>query len=89
MNLPRVLARHHGCPLPRAVDRAADCAWFELEVFLQEAGRLRLGGAGRVARYVTGLESWIRGNLDWSLTTNRYPVDSPDLARIRRRMFEA
>ncbi|MFF3918386.1 hypothetical protein ACFYZB_33805 [Streptomyces sp. NPDC001852] len=61
-------------PLQEALDLAAGMHTEEPCIFLDlvEQERRRHRCDPRVDRYVTGTAHWIRGNLDWSFTSNRY-----------------
>jgi hypothetical protein len=75
MNLPAVIAREEGLPISEAFARVADLANAEMNSFVAMSDRLLADEKDRTVRdYVEGLKAWIRGNLDWSLTTGRYRV---------------
>jgi 5-epi-alpha-selinene synthase len=75
MNLPAVMTREFGMPTEIAFKRVAELANADMRVFLRLAEDLLARESNASVRcYVDGLKSWIRGNLDWSLTTGRYRV---------------
>lgn len=75
MNLPAVMAREQGLALDEAFARVADIANADMRSFVEMTRRLLAGEPNRsISDYVAGLGAWIRGNLDWSLTTGRYNV---------------
>lgn len=75
MNLPAVLAREQGLSLAEAFARVGELADADTHSFIDLADRLLAAKPGpAVERYVDGLKAWVRGNLDWSLTTGRYRV---------------
>ena len=78
-----VLAIQHelNCALPEAIDRAVKIHNTEVHAFVELAARrARFDSVteAHLERYIAGLSSWIRANLDWSLTAVRYqtPVGS-------------
>jgi hypothetical protein len=78
INLITVLARERGCTHQEALDLAATMHTEETRTFLELAEREREQGCDpRVDAYLTGLGTWIRGNLDWSKITGRYHVGTP------------
>lgn len=75
MNLPAVLARERGISLAEAFVLVGKLADTDTRSFIDLADRLLVAKPGpSVERYIGGLKAWIRGNLDWSLTTGRYHV---------------
>jgi 5-epi-alpha-selinene synthase len=75
MNLVFILQNTYDLSLQTAVDRAA--AIHDAEVRAFEIMEAQLPACGLmvdadVQRYIDGLRSWMRGNLDWSLTCGRY-----------------
>ena len=75
MNLPAVIAREQGVSVAEAFMRVRELAIADMRRFVEMSDRLlAIETDPAVARYVEGLAAWIRGNLDWSLTTGRYKV---------------
>ncbi|MGW7531299.1 terpene synthase family protein [Amycolatopsis sp. NPDC054798] len=72
LNLPLVLARHHGCSLQQAVDRVAELHDAAVGDFADAARQLRLHRDDTIARYLDGLCAAVRGWHDWTLSTARY-----------------
>ncbi|MGW7520515.1 terpene synthase family protein [Streptomyces sp. NPDC054796] len=79
INLVRVLAQERGCSLESALDLAVEMHTQETRNFVALAERLRgrRDTDPRLEEYLAGLESWVRGNQDWSLITGRYHVEDP------------
>ncbi len=74
-NLPSALRSEYGLTLQAAVARAAEMHNAEMRAFLELESSLPSFGAvadAMLKRYVAGLRSWMRGNFDWSQTTERY-----------------
>jgi hypothetical protein len=75
MNLPAVIAREQGLSIAEAFAQVGDIANTDLRSFLDLSERLVADTRDpSIGAYVDGLKAWIRGNLDWSLTTGRYRV---------------
>ena len=75
MNLPAVIAREQRLPMTQAFARVGDLANTDTRSFVEMSERLLANEPDpSVEKYVHGLKAWIRGNLDWSLTTGRYRV---------------
>ncbi|MGH8567034.1 MAG: terpene synthase family protein [Gammaproteobacteria bacterium] len=75
MNFPAILAREQGLSLAEAFVRVGELADTDTRSFIDLADRLLATNPGpSVEGYINGLKAWIRGNLDWSLTTGRYHV---------------
>ncbi|WP_315835046.1 terpene synthase family protein [Bradyrhizobium prioriisuperbiae] len=75
MNLPAVIAREQGLPITEAFAHVGDQANADMRSFVDMINRIFADQPDPSVRtYVDGLKAWIRGNLDWSLTTGRYRV---------------
>jgi hypothetical protein len=75
MNMPAVMAREQGLPIAQAFARVGELADADTKSFVEMSERLLADGPDpAIEAYVDGLKAWIRGNLDWSLTTGRYRV---------------
>jgi hypothetical protein len=75
MNLPSVLALEHELPIDKAFECVGALADSDTRMLVRMLKRLRAEeNDPAVLAYLDGLEAWIRGNLDWSLTTGRYRV---------------
>ncbi|GAA0449119.1 terpene synthase family protein [Streptomyces olivaceiscleroticus] len=73
LNLIAALAEEYDCTYQEALDLAAHMHTEETRIFLNLVDEERRRGCDpRIDRYLTGIAHWIRGNLDWSRTTNRY-----------------
>jgi 5-epi-alpha-selinene synthase len=79
MNLVCILQHEHGLPLQEAVDRAAAIHNSEVRAFEIMEAQLPACGLtvdADVRRYIDGLHAWMRGNLDWSITSGRYNLEA-------------
>jgi hypothetical protein len=75
MNMPAVFAREQGLPMAEAFARVGAFADADTRSFVRMTDRLLADAPDPLVRkYVDGLKAWIRGNLDWSMTTGRYRV---------------
>jgi hypothetical protein len=75
MNFPAVIAREQCLPIADAFAHVGDLANADMRSFVEMSNRLLADEPDHAVRqYVDGLKAWIRGNLDWSLTTDRYRV---------------
>ncbi len=82
-NLVLTLRHEHGLALQEAVHRAAGFIEGALREFLEVAAALPSFGAALDAamhEYVSFLQDWIRGNIDWSLSSGRFRPGSAILA---------
>lgn len=86
-NLALVLQHEAGISLQAAVDRVAQLIEREAKRFIALEARLpsfSLTIDGAVQRFIAGLRSWMRGNLDWSRESGRYRPAAPvDVAEPR------
>jgi hypothetical protein len=71
-NLVTVLANALGCSAAEAVEEAVDIRDRVLGLYLRLHDKVRAGASPDLRRYLAGLSSWIRGHLDWGMTTMRY-----------------
>ncbi|MGH8534212.1 MAG: terpene synthase family protein, partial [Gammaproteobacteria bacterium] len=74
-NLVLILQRHDGLSLQEAVDRVAELTGGQVRRFIELEALLPSFGApldADVRRFIAGLRSWMRGNLDWSYESGRY-----------------
>lgn len=80
-NLVTVLAHATGCSPEEAVADAVDIRDRVLGLYLRLHDKVRAGASPALERYLAGLSSWIRGHLDWGMTTMRYrdPEAAADL----------
>ncbi len=75
MNMPAIIAREQGLPIAQAFARVGKLADADTRSFVAMSERLLADAPDpAIEAYVDGLKAWIRGNLDWSLTTGRYRV---------------
>jgi 5-epi-alpha-selinene synthase len=75
LNLVTVLQQEYQISLQEAFDRAAELHNAEVQLFIDLSAQLPSFGTEidtNLERYLLGLRSWIRGNLDWSVETGRY-----------------
>ncbi|MGW6599059.1 terpene synthase family protein [Streptomyces sp. NPDC055036] len=70
VNLPTLLHRRDRGTVQEAVDHAAKMHDAEVAAYRELRPRVPAGPA--LERYLDGLQSWMRGNLTWSLSTGRY-----------------
>jgi 5-epi-alpha-selinene synthase len=71
-----VLQREHDIPLQDALNQAAQMCNAEMKAFVELEARLPTFSQTEdvsLKSYVEGLQSWIRGHLDWYSQTSRYP----------------
>lgn len=74
-NLALIIASEQLITLQAAVDQVAMLHDAEMRAFSALAGRLPSFGAAadmELQRYIAGMRSWMRANLDWSAATARY-----------------
>jgi Terpene synthase family 2, C-terminal metal binding len=74
-NLVLLLSAEQRLALQEAVDHVAALHDAEMRAFIALAARLPSFGAAadvELQRYVAGMRSWMRANLDWSAATARY-----------------
>lgn len=74
-NLVLVLQHKHQCTLHKAIQCAAELHNNEVQAFMELATQLPFLGREidfQLKRYVSSLRYWIRGSLDWHLTSERY-----------------
>ncbi|AFZ24839.1 terpene synthase family protein [Cylindrospermum stagnale PCC 7417] len=79
-NLVIVLQHEYQIPLQEAFDRAAELHNAEVRIFIELSAQLPSFGAEidtNLQRYLSGLRSWLRGNLDWTLESPRYMIAHP------------
>lgn len=73
--LPYLLAARHNCSLQEAIDRAADIHDAVMEEYERLHATLMKGTRSPVLRrYLTGLSTWIGGNLEWHKHSARYHI---------------
>ena len=78
INLVTVIADDKDCTLDTALNVAVQMHTEEIRKFMALAACVRSRHTdSHTARYVAGLQSWIRGNQDWSYLTGRYHVHGP------------
>lgn len=78
-----------GVELQEAFDIAGRFFQEDVQEFLRCKKLLPSWGAeldDAVSRYVTGLETWVGGSLEWSLSGRRYFGDSVEEVRRTRRV---
>ncbi|MEV6948132.1 MFS transporter [Streptomyces sp. NPDC051172] len=86
LNLINCIAQERHCPLPAALEAAVDLHKEETAAFLHQADQvIRRHDDVPTRTCIDGLRTWIRGNLDWSLATDRYAViKAPTVLADRR-----
>ncbi|MCU0072877.1 terpene synthase family protein [Pseudomonas koreensis] len=73
--LPYLLAARHNCSLQEAIDLTADIHDAVMEEYAALHGKLMKSSRSPVLRrYLTGLSTWIGGNLEWHKHSARYHV---------------
>jgi Terpene synthase family 2, C-terminal metal binding len=70
VNLPTLLHCRDGGTIQEAIDLAARMHDDEVAAYCDL--RRRIAAGPKLERYLDGLQSWMRGNLTWSLSTGRY-----------------
>lgn len=88
-NLITVIEGERGIGLQEAFDVAGQFFQNDVEEFLRRKELLLSWGPEVdevVSRYVTGLESWVSGSLEWSLSCGRYFGGSVEEVRRTRRV---
>jgi hypothetical protein len=80
LNMVDVMAHELGLGTSEAMPHVIGLRDAALELFLNLRQQVTPGAGPETARYIAGLASWIRGNLDWSVNTARYR--RPDRATI-------
>jgi len=73
LNIVDVIAHQQLVPLNTATEHAVAFRDAVLRRFLAVRAQVASTGSPAMRRYCEGLGDWIRGNLDWSLNTARYP----------------
>jgi 5-epi-alpha-selinene synthase len=73
-NLVYIVHRGRGYTLADAVQYVADLHDAEVRAFVYHSAQAAAGGAEQAMaqRYIAGMRSWMRANLDWSAATARY-----------------
>jgi 5-epi-alpha-selinene synthase len=77
-DLVQVLQHEYQIPLQEAIERAASLHDAEVRTFIELSAQLPSFGAEidvNLQRYISGLHSWMRGNIDWSVKTGRYRIN--------------
>ena len=88
-NLITVIEEERGIGLQEAFDIAGQLFEHDVEEFLRTKRLLPNWGSevdALVSQYVTGLECWVSGSLEWSLSGSRYFGDSVEEVRRTRRV---
>lgn len=76
-NIVMVIQHEYQLPLQEAFDRAVELHDADMQIFIELSAQLPSFGAeidANLQRYLSGLRSWIRGHLDWTLESPRYRV---------------
>jgi hypothetical protein len=74
LNLVSTLARLHNCSAQEAAKIAVEIRNEQVTKFQQLATRLALNSSAEVRQYLSDLEYWMRGYLEWMLTSSRYSL---------------
>ncbi|MFI5987591.1 hypothetical protein ACIBEA_42860 [Streptomyces sp. NPDC051555] len=79
-----IFASAHGCTAQQAVEPALALRDKVMDRYLRLGEQVRAGAGENLRRYLTGLNQMIRGNIDFSMGTERYanpydglPADVP------------
>jgi 5-epi-alpha-selinene synthase len=75
MNLVSILQHEYDLTLQEAIDRAAAIHDAEVRAFENIEAQIQACGLtvnANLWQYIDGLRAWMRGNLDWSMTSGRY-----------------
>jgi len=91
-NLITVIKEERGIGLQEAFDVAGQFFESDVKEFLECKGRLPSWDSEvdeAVSRYVAALETWVSGNLEWSLNSPRYFGDSVEEVRRTRQVLLA
>ena len=84
-----MIEKERGVGLQEAFNVAGQFFGNDANEFLRYKHLLPSWGQGvdeAVSKYVTGLECWVGGSLEWSLSGRRYFGDSVEEARRTRRV---
>ncbi|MGH2479957.1 MAG: terpene synthase family protein, partial [Ktedonobacteraceae bacterium] len=74
-NLVLAVRQQHNCPLQEAIERVNAMITSEIKLFETLAAQLPTLSPAytqELQKYVAAMQAWIRGNLDWSIETQRY-----------------
>ncbi len=82
LNIVDVIAHERGQTPDEALPEAVAYRDGVLRVFLALRGQVEPEVDAPTRRYIAGLGSWIRGNLDWSMHTGRYQRDGAATIRV-------
>ncbi|MHC8338367.1 terpene synthase family protein [Pseudomonas sp. HLT2-19-2] len=74
--LPYLLATQHNCNLQQAIDHIANIHDDVMRDYEAAEHKLLTNASPLLKRYLTGLNAWIAGNLEWHKTSARYHVKS-------------
>jgi 5-epi-alpha-selinene synthase len=77
-NLVHVLQQEYQIPVQEAIERAASLHDAEVYSFIELVAQLpSFGGEidGNLERYISSLQSWLRGNIDWCVKAERYRIN--------------
>jgi hypothetical protein len=86
MNLVHVLREHENLSIEGAVTRAVDLVNDFARAFVQAEQTLppfRPARRAAVEAYITGLKTWMRGNVDFSLRSRRFRSGTSPYAELR------
>ena len=88
-NFVTVVMAEKGVGLQESFDFAGKFFENEVKEFLEWKAKMPSWGPeidDAVSRYVSGLECWVAGNMEWSLSTHRYFGESVEEVRRTRRV---
>lgn len=91
-NIIHVMMTHKGVPFSTAVDMVVNVINEKVEAFIQlEKNRSHWGDIEEkmVNRYLEGQKSWMRGNIDWSISSRRYHSPQSPFEELRQEPEDA
>jgi hypothetical protein len=75
LNLVSTLARLHDCSAPEAAKIAVEIRNEHVTRFQQLATKWAQNSSAEAGQYLSALKYWMRGHLEWTLTSSRYLLD--------------
>ena len=75
LNIVSTLARLHKCAAPEAAKIAVELRNEHVTKFQQLATQWAQNSSAEARQYLSALKYWMRGHLEWTLTSSRYLLD--------------